>query len=143
MKKNIGEVSYLKHQVLFAVFRPEDVAPDFSEGVVWNSAEVFYLFSITPTGSYFNWTIWGVIFLTGLFLLPGASLDITEALSSNKYPEYVNYQHLNLKWFNYSHISCITLIEYAWYRLYTVYNTCMQFVYTDIYSLYISVCNRL
>lgn len=59
------------------------------------TAEVFYLFSVTATGSYFNWTIWGAVFLTGLFLLPGASLDITEALSSNKYPEYINYQCLN------------------------------------------------
>lgn len=68
----------------------------FCEVTMW---WVFYLFSITPTGSYFNWTIWGVIFLTGLFLLPGASLDITEALSSNKYPEYVNYQKRVSKYF--------------------------------------------
>lgn len=69
------------------------------------TAEVFYLFSVTATGSYFNWTIWGAIFLTGLFLLPGASLDITEALSSNKYPEYVNYQCLNMKFA--THLICV------------------------------------
>eukprot|EP00438_Fugacium_kawagutii_P035818 Skav235284 [mRNA] locus=scaffold874:488684:489627:- [translate_table: standard] len=68
----------------------------FCEVTMW---WVFYLFSVTATGSYFNWTIWGAIFLTGLFLLPGASLDITEALSSNKYPEYVNYQKRVSKYF--------------------------------------------
>ena len=34
----------------------------------------------------------GAVFLTGLFCLPGASLDVTEALSSRKYPAYERYQ---------------------------------------------------
>merc|ERR1719460_1374179 len=48
----------------------------------------FYLFSIAATGRWLNWTIWGVIFLTGLFVLPRASLDVTEALSSRKYKAF-------------------------------------------------------
>ncbi|CAK9080333.1 unnamed protein product [Durusdinium trenchii] len=63
----------------------------FCEVTMWWA---FYLFSIPATGEMLNWTIWGAVFLTGLFLLPGASLDITEALSSSKYPEYRNYQML-------------------------------------------------
>ena len=39
-----------------------------------------------------NWTLIGPIFLTCLFVLPMASLDVTEALSSRKYPTYPAYQ---------------------------------------------------
>eukprot|EP00931_Biecheleriopsis_adriatica_P040731 TRINITY_DN23336_c0_g1_i1.p1 TRINITY_DN23336_c0_g1~~TRINITY_DN23336_c0_g1_i1.p1 ORF type:complete len:337 (+),score=46.61 TRINITY_DN23336_c0_g1_i1:48-1058(+) len=59
----------------------------------------YYLFSITATGRWLNWTIWGAIFLSGLFVLPGASLDITEALSSCKYPDYADYQRRVSKFF--------------------------------------------
>jgi steroid 5-alpha reductase family enzyme len=52
----------------------------------------FYLFSVSATGEWFNWTIWGTVFLTGLFVPPGASLDLTEMLSSRKYPAYEEYQ---------------------------------------------------
>lgn len=52
----------------------------------------FYLFSVSATGEWLNWTIWGSIFLTGLFVPPGASLDLTEMLSSRKYPAYEEYQ---------------------------------------------------
>ncbi|CAK9080223.1 unnamed protein product [Durusdinium trenchii] len=68
----------------------------FCEVTMWWA---FYLFSIPATGEMLNWTIWGAVFLTGLFLLPGASLDITEALSSSKYPEYRNYQKRVSKYF--------------------------------------------
>ena len=34
---------------------------------------------------YVNWTVLGPAFLTLLFVAPGASLDVTEALSSRKY----------------------------------------------------------
>ncbi|CAJ1453019.1 unnamed protein product [Effrenium voratum] len=60
---------------------------------------VFYLFSIPASGKVFNWTIWGAIFLSGLFVIPGASLDITEALSTSKYPEYAKYQQRVSKFF--------------------------------------------
>ena len=52
----------------------------------------FYLFSVAATGSWANWTLPGPFFLTLLFVPPGASLDVTEALSSRKYPAYAAYQ---------------------------------------------------
>ena len=39
-----------------------------------------------------NRTISGAAFLTCLFVLPHASLDVTEVLSSRKYPQYAEYQ---------------------------------------------------
>jgi hypothetical protein len=53
---------------------------------------VFYLFSIASGQPLLNWTILGPGFLTCLFVLPRASLDVTEALSSRKYPAYPEYQ---------------------------------------------------
>lgn len=61
----------------------------FCEVSTWWS---FYLFSVGATGQWLNWTIWGPLFLTGLFVPPGASLDVTEKLSSAKYPAYKEYQ---------------------------------------------------
>ena len=52
----------------------------------------FYLFSIAATGELLNWTILGAVFLSLLFVPPGASLDTTEMLSSAKYPKYRDYQ---------------------------------------------------
>lgn len=52
----------------------------------------FYLFSVSATGRLVNWSAWGAIFLSGLFLAPGASLDLAEAISCRKYPAYVEYQ---------------------------------------------------
>jgi len=49
------------------------------------------LFSIEATGSWFNWTIWGVAFLTLLFVPPNGSIDVTESLSSRKYKDYPKY----------------------------------------------------
>lgn len=48
---------------------------------------VFALFSLSRLG--FNWTFIGAANLTGLFT---GSVDITEQISSKKYPEYVEYQ---------------------------------------------------
>ena len=42
--------------------------------------------------SLLNWTFTGCFFLTCLFVLPGASLDVTEALSSRKYAAFPEYQ---------------------------------------------------
>ena len=44
----------------------------------------FYLFSISSGLPLLNWTLLGPTFLSCLFLLPYASLDVTEALSSRK-----------------------------------------------------------
>merc|ERR1711918_175931 len=49
----------------------------FCEVSTWWS---FYLFSVGATGKWLNWTIWGPLFLSGLFVPPGASLDVTEKL---------------------------------------------------------------
>jgi len=52
----------------------------------------FYIFSIAATGQVVNWTVLGAIFLTCMFVVPNASLDVTEALSSRKYGAYAEYQ---------------------------------------------------
>merc|ERR1712232_1153893 len=61
----------------------------FCEVSMWWS---FYIFSIGATGKYLNWTVLGAVFLTGLFVPPGASCDVTEMLSSKKYSCYPEYQ---------------------------------------------------
>ena len=52
----------------------------------------FYLFSVSATGDALNWTALGPAFLSCLFVLPRASLDVTEALSSRKYKAFPEYQ---------------------------------------------------
>ena len=52
----------------------------------------FYLFSIAAGQPLLNWTATGPVFLTCLFVLPHASLDVTEVLSSRKYAGYAAYQ---------------------------------------------------
>ena len=52
----------------------------------------FYLFSIAAGHPLVNWTILGPLFLSCLFVLPHASLDVTEVLSSRKYEGYAAYQ---------------------------------------------------
>lgn len=52
----------------------------------------FYFFGVAATGRWINWTLVGTLFLNLLFLPPMASLDLTEALSSRKYPAYPEYQ---------------------------------------------------
>ena len=61
----------------------------FAEVTMWY---FFYLFSVAATGRWLNFTLLGAVFLTGLFVPPGASLDVTESLSSRKYPKYAGYQ---------------------------------------------------
>lgn len=61
----------------------------FCEVSIWWA---FYLFSVGATGEPVNWTLLGPIFLTMLFVLPRASLDTAEGLSSQKYPAYAAYQ---------------------------------------------------
>ena len=51
-----------------------------------------YLFSVAASGQWINWSITGPVLLTVLFVAPGASIDLAEALSSSKYPAYKAYQ---------------------------------------------------
>jgi steroid 5-alpha reductase family enzyme len=61
--------------------------PNFfcEQGMWWS----FYLFSVTASGQWLNWTIIGAVLLTLLFQ---GSTGITEKLSLRKYPEYADYQ---------------------------------------------------
>ena len=52
----------------------------------------FYLFTLAAGLPPLNWALLGPAFLTLLFVLPHASLDVTEMLSSRKYPQYAAYQ---------------------------------------------------
>ena len=61
----------------------------FCEVSIWWS---YYLFTVGITGTFLNPWLWGPIFLTLLFVPPGASLDTTEAISIKKYPAYAEYQ---------------------------------------------------
>ena len=61
--------------------------PNFiSEQLIW---VMFYLFSISSTGIYLNWSIIGCILLIILFY---NSANYTESISEKKYPDYKNYQ---------------------------------------------------
>ena len=61
--------------------------PNFaSEQLIWIT---FYLFSITSTGIYFNWSITGCILLMILFY---NSANYTESISEKKYSDYINYK---------------------------------------------------
>ena len=51
-----------------------------------------YLFSVCATGEVLNGSIVGCVWLTILFVPPRASLDVTESISSRKYPKYKDYQ---------------------------------------------------
>ena len=60
----------------------------FAEVLLWWA---FYGFAVAATGGL-NWSGAGAICLTILFVAPGASADLTELLSSQKYPAYAEYQ---------------------------------------------------
>ena len=61
--------------------------PNFiSEQLIWIS---FYLFSISATGTYLNWSIIGCILLIILFY---NSANYTESISEKKYPDYKQYK---------------------------------------------------
>ena len=68
----------------------------FCEVSIWWA---FYLFSIAAGEPLINWTICGPFFLTCLFVLPHASLDTTEVLSSRKYAAYAEYQRTVSRFF--------------------------------------------
>ena len=65
----------------------------FAEISLW---WIIYAFSVNATGIYFNFTIFGTIILTLIFQ---ASTNLTEEISSSKYPEYKTYQKYTSKFF--------------------------------------------
>eukprot|EP00035_Acanthoeca_spectabilis_P026574 m.463250 g.463250 ORF g.463250 m.463250 type:complete len:355 (+) comp22971_c0_seq1:17-1081(+) len=52
----------------------------------------YYLFSVGAGEDPVNWTLLGPVLLALLFVSPGASLDVTEMLSSKKYRDFPEYQ---------------------------------------------------
>jgi steroid 5-alpha reductase family enzyme len=61
--------------------------PNFvSEQAIWIS---FYLFGVSASGQWFNWTISGSFLLVLLFI---GSSGMTESISSSKYPGYADYK---------------------------------------------------
>lgn len=58
-----------------------------AEQVIWI---VFYLFSVSATGIYINWSIAGCLLLLLLFK---GSCDFSEGISERKYPSYKNYKN--------------------------------------------------
>jgi len=61
--------------------------PNFiSEQLIWVS---FYLFGVAASGLWLNWTIAGAVLLILLFI---GSSEMTERISSSKYPGYAEYK---------------------------------------------------
>jgi steroid 5-alpha reductase family enzyme len=61
--------------------------PNFvSEQAIWIS---FYFFGVAASGSWINWTIAGPLLLVLLFI---GSSELTEKISSGKYPAYADYK---------------------------------------------------
>ncbi len=61
--------------------------PNFvSEQAIWIS---FYLFSVAASGKWLNWTLAGSVLLVLLFI---GSSEMTERISSSKYPAYADYK---------------------------------------------------
>jgi steroid 5-alpha reductase family enzyme len=61
--------------------------PNFiSEQLIWVS---FFLFGVAASGTWFNWTIAGPVLLILLFI---GSSEMTERISSSKYPRYTDYK---------------------------------------------------
>lgn len=58
----------------------------FAEQAIWIC---FYLFSISATGLWFNWSIIGCLLLMLLFQ---GSANFSEEISAGKYPKYQSYQ---------------------------------------------------
>jgi steroid 5-alpha reductase family enzyme len=58
----------------------------WAEQSIWVS---FYLFSVSASGQWINWSIAGCLLLIVLFQ---GSSGFSEEISANKYPDYANYQ---------------------------------------------------
>ncbi|MEZ5071841.1 MAG: hypothetical protein R2751_13005, partial [Bacteroidales bacterium] len=50
---------------------------------------VFYFFSVSATGAWFNWSLMGALLLVLLFY---GSSQFSESVSAGKYPAYSRYQ---------------------------------------------------
>lgn len=87
-RKNAGEKPDGEYAVgfirtgLFAHSRHPNYA---CEKLIW---VVLYLFSISATGSYINWSMIGCLLLLILFQ---GSADFSEKISASKYPAYADY----------------------------------------------------
>jgi len=57
-----------------------------SEQSIWI---VFYLFSVSATGLWLNWSLTGALLLVLLFY---GSSNFSESISMSKYPEYADYK---------------------------------------------------
>ncbi|MFZ9661935.1 MAG: DUF1295 domain-containing protein [Chitinophagaceae bacterium] len=57
-----------------------------AEQAIWI---IFYLFSVSATGEWLNWTLAGCVLLVILFK---GSSDFSEEISAKKYPKYKEYQ---------------------------------------------------
>eukprot|EP00056_Hartaetosiga_gracilis_P001271 m.43896 g.43896 ORF g.43896 m.43896 type:complete len:312 (-) comp10569_c0_seq1:177-1112(-) len=64
----------------------------FAEHMLW---WVFYVFSVVVSGQVLNWTILGPLVLTHLM---SESINLTEKISSAKYPDYARYQQTTSRW---------------------------------------------
>ena len=64
-----------------------------SEQSIWI---VFYLFSVAATGRWLNWSLAGCVLLVLLFQ---SSADFSENITSEKYPDYKDYQKRVPKFF--------------------------------------------
>ncbi len=88
-RKNSGEAlgefygKGFTHTGLWAKMRHPNYA---AEQAIWLS---FYLFSVSATGEWLNWSISGAILL--LFLFRGSS-NFSEDISTSKYPQYTDYK---------------------------------------------------
>ena len=68
----------------------------FAEVSMWWA---FYLFSVAASGQWLNICFAGPALIFLLFVPPGASLSLTETLSSMKYPKFVEYQRTTSRFF--------------------------------------------
>ena len=67
---------------------------------------VFYLFAIAATGEILNWSTFGFIVLTGIFL---GSSRMTESISLSRYPSYTDYQATTPRLIPFTRLGCIKL----------------------------------
>jgi len=72
----------------------------FCEVHIWWA---FYFFGVCTTGELVNWTILGPVLLNLLFAAPGASLDVTEMLTSRKYKDFPEYQKKVARFYPFLH----------------------------------------
>ena len=71
------------HKGLWSIVRHPNYA---AEQAIWIG---FYFFSVAATGQWINWSVMGAILLVLLFW---GSSNLSESISSGKYPEYETYK---------------------------------------------------